>query len=432
MNLHRRYLAAMVLSAAFATSLAADPRAAAEQVVADALAGRHAEVVANARPEVSAALTPALVAQIAQQLAGARRAGDATVTTQAGATIVTLPVDVGAQRLNAVVVLDPAGQLAGLNFAPRLEAPSAAASAATWAEEDIIAGEEGWPLPGLLTVPRGEDKVPAVVLIHGSGPVDRDGTVGANKPYRALAHALAERGIASVRYDKRTRVHAERMASQTPAFTLDDEATNDAVAAVALARRHARVDPDRVFVAGHSLGAWVAPRVAARDTGVAGVIILCGGARPLHAIMIEQNEAVARQDGTVTPDEQAAIDRLKADQAAIAALPAGTASATPVYFGLPASYWVDLRDNDVFRQPLAITQPMLFLYGGRDWQVPADHAKAWKAILDGAGRPATWKWYPAMNHLLIDGQGPANLEEYNTPGTINAQLVEDIVAWIST
>ena len=74
-------------------------------------------------------------------------------------------------------------------------------------ERDITVGADDFKLPGTLTLPVGKKKAPVVILVHGSGPQDRDETVGPNKPFRDLAWGLAERGIATVRYDKRTKVY---------------------------------------------------------------------------------------------------------------------------------------------------------------------------------------------------------------------------------
>ncbi|HRP07471.1 MAG TPA: hypothetical protein PLL69_03195, partial [Gemmatimonadales bacterium] len=95
-------------------------------------------------------------------------------------------------------------------------------------------------LPGVLTLPDGVGPFPAVVIVHGSGPVDRDLTIGPNKPYRDIARGLAERGIAVLRYDKRSRVAPGWFGGRT--FTVRDEVIEDAVAALELLRGRDEVD----------------------------------------------------------------------------------------------------------------------------------------------------------------------------------------------
>lgn len=94
--------------------------------------------------------------------------------------------------------------------------PPPYADRATFAEQEVVVGSGEWALPGTLSLPNGAGPFPAVVLVHGSGPADRDETVGPNKPFRDLAWGLASRGVAVLRYDKRTRVHGHKFASSVP------------------------------------------------------------------------------------------------------------------------------------------------------------------------------------------------------------------------
>lgn len=156
---------------------------------------------------------------------------------------------------------------------------SAAPASTRFTEESVTVGAEKWALQGTLPIPVGPVAA-AVVLVHGSGPNDRDETLGPNKPFRDLAWGLADRGIAVLRYEKRTRQYAGKMAGN-PNLTVREETTDDAILAAALLRAHDRIDPKRVFVLGHSLGGTLAPRIAAEDRSLAGLIILAGATRPL-------------------------------------------------------------------------------------------------------------------------------------------------------
>jgi uncharacterized protein len=120
-----------------------------------------------------------------------------------------------------------------------------------------------------------------VVLLSGSGPQHRDETLGRNKPLKDLAWRLASAGGAVLRFDKVTHAHPGQVAGKT-GFTLTDEYTPHAAAAIRLLAQHPAVDAGRVFVAGHSLGGTVAPQVAAAEPPVAGLVIMAGGAQPLH------------------------------------------------------------------------------------------------------------------------------------------------------
>lgn len=114
-------------------------------------------------------------------------------------------------------------------------------------ERDITVGADDFKLPGTLTLPVGKKKAPVVILVHGSGPQDRDETVGPNKPFRDLAWGLAERGIATVRYDKRTKVYGAACVPEGRNIDYDTESVDDAVAIIAWAKELPEVDADSVM-----------------------------------------------------------------------------------------------------------------------------------------------------------------------------------------
>ena len=132
---------------------------------------------------------------------------------------------------------------------------------------------------GTLSTPAGDGPFPGVVLVHGSGPQDRDETIGGFRPFQDLAQGLASRGIAVLRYEKRTKVYEKELAG-TRDMTIKDEVLDDALAALGLLRATPGVDRRRVFVAGHSLGALLAPRIAVLDGSLAGVVLLAAPSRP--------------------------------------------------------------------------------------------------------------------------------------------------------
>ena len=149
--------------------------------------------------------------------------------------------------LDVKVVFDASGQIAGLFFLPALPShtfePPAYAKADSFQEQDVTVGSGEWALPGTLTLPVGEGPFPAVVLVHGSGPNDRDETIGPNKPFRDLAWGLASQGIAVLRYEKRTKQYPEKMAAIQDTLTVKEETVDDALAAVELLRQTAENRP---------------------------------------------------------------------------------------------------------------------------------------------------------------------------------------------
>ena len=99
----------------------------------------------------------------------------------------------------------------------------------------MTVGDDAWKLGGTLLIPNGKPPFPALVLVHGPGPNDRDESVYSNKIFADLAEGLASRGIAVLRYDKRTKVYAAQMSEMD--YTVEQETVEDALRAVALLRR---------------------------------------------------------------------------------------------------------------------------------------------------------------------------------------------------
>ena len=143
-------------------------------------------------------------------------------------------------------------------------------------------------------------KVPAVLLVQGSGPTDMDETVGNNKPFLDISQALAEKGIAVLRYDKRTKVYGKKMLKEGAGnITVEDEVIEDAILAANILKNDERIDAKKVYLLGHSLGGMLAPRIDSQGGDFAGIIICAGSLRTLSDILISQNEDILGQLGNM-------------------------------------------------------------------------------------------------------------------------------------
>lgn len=294
-------------------------------------------------------------------------------------------------------------------------------------QREVTVGADGWPLPGLLTLPDGDGPFPAVVLVHGSGPHDADETIFGNKPFRDLAHGLAAHGIGSLRYVKRSKEHGARLAREHAEITVEAEAIADAAAAVRWLRAQPQVDAGRIFVLGHSLGAMLAPRIGRSAPETAGLILLAANARPLENLVVEQVRYLAPSQGIT----DAQIAEFEAQRDRVKALVRGEAVDGPLLLNVPASYWRDLSAYDPIAAAKSLDRPMLVLQGERDYQVTMADFALWKQAL--GDRPnVTLKSYPALNHLFVAGEGPSLPIEYLKPGHVDTQVIADIAQWIET
>ncbi len=348
--------------------------------------------------------------------------------TEAGLVRVRVPVMCEHGDLTVVMSVDGAGLLQGLKIEPVAVAwaPPAYAVPDRFAERDVQVGSGPMAVPGTLSVPCGDGPWPGVVLLGGGGPFDRDQTSGPNKPLKDLAWGLASRGVAVVRFDKVTYAHPGQLAD----FTIADEYVPHAVAAAGLLRDHPAVDPARVFVAGHSAGGKAAPRVAAAEPAVAGLVILAGDTGPMHQAAVRVARYLAALDPGPTME---AFAETITRQAALAGSP-GLSPATPASelpYGLPASYWLDLREYDPVATAAALDKPLLILQGGRDYQVTTeDDLPGWQAGL-GHRADVTIRVYDADDHLFFPGTGPSAPAEHERPQHVDPAVVADIARWLT-
>jgi dienelactone hydrolase len=330
------------------------------------------------------------------------------------------------------IAFDTFDRVVGIGFRPPVStvsyAPPAYVTPSAFRDESLTVDAGGWPLPGTLSLPVGEGPFPGVVLVHGSGPNDRDESIGPNRPFRDLAEGLASRGVAVLRYDKRTRVHAGRIAGLGD-FTVKDEVVDDAIAAVAAMRRSRAIRSDRVFVLGHSLGGMLAPRIAAGDPAIAGLVVMAGPSKSLDQAIADQTRYLALLDGQISAEEQKMLDAAARLAADVKALKPSDPPIVAPGVSAPASYWIDLRGYDPPSAAVRLRQPMLVLQGERDYQVTMEDFGAWKRAL-GSRPNVELKSYPTLNHLFLAGAGPSTPAEYSVPGHVDASVVADIAAWI--
>lgn len=368
-----------------------------------------------------------LWSQVSAQLGTLSSLAPGRISEQGQYHLVDLPASFESQALTLRVVLTDSLLVSGFFLRP-LEPPPydppAYVDESRFHEVEITVGGEPWPLPGTLTLPNREGPVPGAVLVHGSGPNDRDETVGRSRPFRDLAWGLGSRGIAVLRYDKRTKAHGTRL---PPDIGLEEEVVADALAALELVRSRPEIDAERVFLLGHSLGGMLVPTIAARDGSVAGIGILAAPARPFFDVLLGQLAYVASLEEDPGSPTRSRLDSLIA---LVEEVESGGAPEGEPVLGAPPSYWREVADLDPVTTATALPIPILVLQGGRDYQsTPADYAR-WVEALEGKEGFVS-HLYPALNHLFAPGAGTATPEEYAAGEShVHEEVILGLARWI--
>jgi uncharacterized membrane protein/dienelactone hydrolase len=412
------------------------PEDVASRTIVRLVEGKYDELYQSFSAEMRAALpVEALKSQVGPQVRALGKLIETrkpSIQQAGGNTVLIVPAKFAALWIDFTISVNGDGQVSGLYMKPGAAPasdwqPPTYSKPASFSERAVTVGTGDWKLPGTLSLPRSQTPVPGLVLVHGSGPGDRDETIAGNKPFRDLAEGLASRGIAVVRYEKRTKEFGAKMV-QMRNLTVQEETVEDAVVAVGELRAQPGIDPKRVFLLGHSLGGYLMPKMLAQAPEAAGGIVLAGNARPLEDLMLDQFEYLGSLPGGDTPEAKKQLDDARKLLLSVKALQPGHEDGPPILGAWP-HYWLDLRGYDPAGQAAKITRPLLILQGERDYQVTMKDFGIWKTALAGRSN-VTMKSYPALNHLFIEGMGKSTPAEYNTPGHVSGEAIGDIAGWI--
>lgn len=336
--------------------------------------------------------------------------------------------------LNARIMIDSLNQVSGLLFLPiakdyKFDLPGYV-DTTRFSEIDLEFGIEGWKLPAKLTVPRFTKKSPALVLVHGSGPNDMDVTVGGIKVFRDIAYGLTSNGIAVFRYEKRTKEHPSKFVKNVNKFTVWEETIEDAIEAVKFLKTRPEIDPNRIYVLGHSLGGHLAPRIAKEYSEFAGIIIANGNARKLHKLVPEQYEYIFGLDGDINDIEKVQLERVTWQAKLLddnKITPSTSKDSLP--FGLPANYWIDLNNYDAVATAKKVTMPIFIINSGKDYQVTKTDYDLWVNGLS-AQKNVTTRFFSSLNHLFIHSAEMAVPTDYEKSGTVDEAFIISISDWI--
>ena len=285
-------------------------------------------------------------------------------------------------------------------------------------------------LPGILAMPKGEGPFPAVILLQGSGPSDMDETVGSLKPFRDLAEGLAAQGIAVYRFDKRSYVYGNELAAKKD-ITLQDEYIEDAVNAVRLLAGQDRIDPDRIFVLGHSLGGNAVPAIARElrqaPVKARGYIMMAASPRPLDVLMREQYNFLYSLLPEVSAEQQAEKDALFSELDKLQDL--DSLSEDDQVAGVYSAYWKWLAAYDILGAAGEITEPVLLLQGEEDYQVTMEDFGIWSSAF---GDRENWHLvsFPGLTHAFVPGEKAEGSAVYTRDGKVREDVILEIASFV--
>jgi dienelactone hydrolase len=281
-------------------------------------------------------------------------------------------------------------------------------------------------LKALFTKPN-KKKFPCVILVHGSGPGDMDETIGNNKPFKDIAVGLAQQGIGTIRYDKRTLKYKEDSLTDTPT----KEVVSDAIAAFNLALSQEGVDIDNLFILGHSFGGFMAPSIVVNCNKIKGIILMAAPARPLEDLLVDQYTFVLGLDSLDSHEKRKladlmiTVDLIKNK---------GYTLQTPrenLPLQIPPAYWMELSIYNPIRLLQNISKnkklEILVINGSMDYQVTQTDFNIWKDALK-ENPEAEFKFYEGLYHLFMKGN--RSPYDYEVASNVDEQVIRDIANFI--
>lgn len=324
------------------------------------------------------------------------------------------------QKLDITLTFNDSNKIIGFFFVPHKEFKKENSLG-----KDLNIKSSDIELKGTLLNSENGNLKKLVILAHGSGPNDRDETIFENKPFKDIAENLYSKGISSYRFDKRTLSNPESFNDKS---TIDDEVTNDIINIVAYFKNDSKFSNYEITVLGHSLGAYLLPRIANKSNQISKIILLAGNSRPLDHLIIEQYEYLYK----LTPSQELKDASQKVKEQ-IAVLNSKSFNInTPkekLPFNLSANYWQSVLNYKTLNEIQKVKIPILILQGERDYQVTMKDFELWKTKLKN-NKKVIFISYPKLNHIFMSGEKPSDPKEYAVKGVVDEKVIEDIKNFI--
>ncbi|NDC29561.1 MAG: hypothetical protein EBZ58_01205, partial [Bacteroidetes bacterium] len=324
-------------------------------------------------------------------------------------------------KITLSVNFDSLAQIAGLFISPGeiQYTPAEYVNAELFTELRIEYGGKDFKNSGRLSIPKSKTPMPVVIIVPGSGGIDKDCSIGPNKIYKDLAWGLASKGIAAFRYDKKTHQYLNKLLEDDSLgkepFTVENEYLQDLEEIITAIAARKEINPHQIYIIGHSQGGYLIPMFNKKFKNIAGFISMAGTLREIPSLAIEQIEAMAEL-------------KEKMQNSTRARIPTMTSNAQ-VMGPYTLDYWKYLASYHPEELALNKSKPLYVLQGERDYQVKMIDFDIWKKTMKDK-KQVSFKSYPFLNHLFIEGKGPSMPKEYTQAGNMSEEVVNDIVSWL--
>ncbi|MFB8004565.1 alpha/beta hydrolase family protein [Nocardia sp. NPDC056000] len=330
------------------------------------------------------------------------------------------------------------GKIAGLNRPQEPKPPF------PYNSEDVSYRSGDITIAGTLTEPRSAGPHPAVVLITGSGPQDRNEEIAGHKPFLLIADTLTRAGYAVLRTDDRGVGGTGGKIDQANY----DQLADDVAAGVSFLRGRSEIDGKRIGLLGHSEGGYLAPLAAAKpDSGIAFAILMAGPSVRGSEVLIEQNRLILAAGGATQEQVDAQVAYItgltevmrggdveaarKYAHAHNDSLPADQRSKDDVLDSTITPSMLALVNYDPAPALSALRIPVLAVYGGKDLQVPSAQNEGPARTALAADPDATVHVFDGLNHLMQPTK-TGLVSEYGTiETTIDPAVLDMYTAWLT-
>ncbi len=284
-------------------------------------------------------------------------------------------------------------------------------------------------LPGSLYLPGGNKKSPLIILVHGSGPHDRNGSIGKNKIYLDMALNLVQKGVSVLIYDKRTYVYQFNNPFSLDSMDYYSETIDDAVEAFNTAKKIKEIDSNKIYIAGHSQGALCGPLIAQKCKGLKGLILLAAPGRSLLEIIPDQLDYINSLQTTHKEEAEKMSNAIKWQVKNALKPDLNLKSKTMLPFGGKPKYWLMDRNYKVLEEAKKLTLPIILLQGARDYNVTKKDYDLWVEAMSGKNNFKPY-WFENLDHMFFEGQGMAKPEDLNEPKHVSKSITAKIIEFV--